>query len=126
MHTDVILSDDGKFLIGPYDYYVMNLEIPMGVEYIYPGAFCGCDYLTLVWIPTSVKEIGESAFNGCPVSEIVFTNPDACACKVEPDTFDQKIYDSCTLIVPMKGIESYRNHPVFSKFHNIISIKQNQ
>lgn len=24
MNTDVILSDDGKFLIGPYDYYIMK------------------------------------------------------------------------------------------------------
>ena len=26
MNTDVILSDDGKFLIGPYDYYIRRIS----------------------------------------------------------------------------------------------------
>jgi len=119
MDTDLILSEDGKLLIGPTDYHIIFLEVPESVETIHSQAFDGCNYLSSVWIPASVNYIGPAAFLDCPIDMITFANPDAYACKVELNTFDQTLYDNCTLRVPKEGIDSYRNHPVFSHFRNI-------
>jgi len=44
---------------------IKNLIIPQGIEYIGKGAFCGCESLAEVTIPSTVKKIDVYAFYQC-------------------------------------------------------------
>ena len=69
----LILSDDGKILIGideSINYDIKSITIPDSVEIIGEGVFKFCKSLTSITIPDSVKEIGESVFLGSGITSI--------------------------------------------------------
>lgn len=48
-----------------FDSHITHVTIPESVNYIWEGAFQGCEKLTSVTIPDGVTEIGDYAFEGC-------------------------------------------------------------
>ena len=74
-------SPNGRFLVvdkrlvgfASYDYDVMDIVIPSGVESISPYIFNGQDYIHTITIPESLKDVGEKAFCNCKsIEELTF------------------------------------------------------
>ena len=56
----------GNWCLGlSSDYYDGTVSIRAGTIGIVPEAFWGCKYVTAVFLPQSIRSIGESAFYGC-------------------------------------------------------------
>ena len=73
MDDNLILSEDGKTVIGVKDTSITNLIIPSGITGIGKRAFSECHSLCSVMFPyDGVEYIGEEAFHGCPVRQIDF------------------------------------------------------
>jgi len=62
---NLIISDDGKTVLGVYDESILSVEIPFGIEIIAENAFCGAGLLREVFLPQSVRVIEASAFQEC-------------------------------------------------------------
>ena len=63
-----IPKNNGYTVIGTGGCYRLRgyrITIPEGVEVIEPYAFAGCDEISYVEFPSTLKEIGEGAFLGC-------------------------------------------------------------
>ena len=64
-NDNLILSEDGKTLIGVKDKSITHVVIPEGVTTIGDRAFSWCESLQSIDIPDSVTTIGKSAFSVC-------------------------------------------------------------
>ena len=76
-NQELILSDDGKTLIGideSINYDINSITIPNSVEIIGERVFEFCESLTSITIPDSVKEIGEGAFAYSGIKSIIIPN----------------------------------------------------
>lgn len=65
MDNILILSEDGKTIIGVNDEMITHITIPEGVTTIGYCAFSGFYSLQSIDIPNSVTTIGEDAFENC-------------------------------------------------------------
>lgn len=65
MEDILILSEDGKTLLGVKDKSIREVVIPDGVEIIEENAFEYCHSLVSIEISNSVTSIGDSAFRDC-------------------------------------------------------------
>lgn len=65
IEKNLIISDDGKTVLGVYDESILSVEIPFGIEIIAENAFCGAGLLREVSLPQSVRVIETSAFQEC-------------------------------------------------------------
>lgn len=63
--NNLIISDDGRTVLGVHDNSITSIEIPLGIEVIGKGAFQGCWLLREVVLPQTVKQIKGWAFQGC-------------------------------------------------------------
>ena len=73
MDDNLILSEDGKTVIGVKDTSIKFLAIPFGITEIGKRAFSECHSLrTVMFLFDGVEYIGDEAFYGCPVSQIDF------------------------------------------------------
>ena len=59
------LSKDGLTLKRVTKNSKGDIVIPEGVVYLAKRALAGCEYITEVFLPSTLKEIGEEAFEGC-------------------------------------------------------------
>ena len=66
----LILSEDGKKVIGVADSSITEVIIPEGIEAIGDYAFKGCWQLNTVKLPYSLKKIGFGAFVGTHLKEM--------------------------------------------------------
>ena len=66
----LILSEDGKKVIGVADSSITEVIIPEGIETIGDYAFKGCWQLNTVKLPYSLKKIGFGAFVGTHLKEM--------------------------------------------------------
>ena len=62
---DLILSNDGKKLIGVVNNNIKKADINHSVKSIEIGAFRGCTSLTSIKFPRKLNSIGIGAFRGC-------------------------------------------------------------
>lgn len=60
----ILYSKDGKTLLYCHAVKSGDVEIPVGVQIIAPGAFVGCTGITSVTIPNTITYVGECAFYG--------------------------------------------------------------
>lgn len=65
IEKNLIISDDGRTVLGVYDTSIISIEIPFGIETIGESAFDGCWLLREVVLPQTVKQIKGWAFHGC-------------------------------------------------------------
>lgn len=137
----LILSKDGKTVIGCRWDYEGSVVIPDGVTKIADCAFSDCSALTSIKIPNSVTRIGWDSFSRCTslasieipnsVTEIgtdVFLD---CTNLIELNlrhkrpinqtAFFYNLYPSkITLYVPIGTGYAYRHHPFYSKFKKVV------
>ena len=66
----LVLSEDGKIVVGVVDTSITEVIIPEGIEAIGDYAFKGCRQLNTVNLPYSLKKIGFGAFVGTHLKEI--------------------------------------------------------
>ena len=80
-------------------------------------AFAGCDRITRLTLPATIKEIGEGAFAGCKrIEYIVSQNPEPP--KLDESSFDQVDLD-IPVRVPMATYESYHQAVGWRQFTEI-------
>ena len=106
-----------------YNCYSGKVTIPSsvvrGVTYevtaIHESAFRNCTGLTEVTIPSSITEIGDYAFSGCPaLGEIT------CLCPTPPTVYGNTFTNyNATLIVPIGAKDMYQSAPFWRRFTNI-------
>lgn len=61
----LILSEDGKIVVGIADSSITNVIIPEGVEEIADSALAHCYHLKSVSLPWGLRKIGKCAFMKC-------------------------------------------------------------
>ena len=78
--------------------------------------------LELIDFPSTLTELGWETFSYCPnLKTVILRMP-----KVPKDCDEREIpLGSCRLMVPVHLVESYRQHPEWGKFRNIMSIDEN-
>lgn len=120
-----------------------SLTIPNSVISIGDIAFSGCSRLTTVTIPNSVTSIGESAFAGCKglttviisksvtsIGNLAFSSCYSlkdfyCFAEQVPTALDAFApYPFGTLHVPASSINAYKTTIPWSRFRNIVALKE--
>ena len=97
-----------------------EINYPANVSYVPYRGFYGCCALTKIQL-TSVRNIYDEAFTGCTqLKELHLNCEDAYLMTVASNAFDDNIFTECNLYVPSGSRWSYRNHPIWGKFKNII------
>ena len=97
-----------------------TIVYPKGVSYVPRKAFENCMSIEEVYL-TSVKEIYSEAFSDCNMLKSIhlYCN-DANLMDISPDAFNCVDTETCVIYVPSGSRWSYRHHPVFGKFKNIV------
>lgn len=99
-----------------------SIDIPNSVTKIGSGAFYGCSSLESIDIPNSVTEIGYGAFSGCcALKNIIIRCKNIENVAVAQDAFVDVDFNECVLHIPSRTKWSYRHHPIFGKFKNIVA-----
>ena len=65
IEKNLIISDDGRTVLGVHDNSITSIEIPFGIQIIGENAFEGCWLLREAVLSETVKQIGGCAFHGC-------------------------------------------------------------
>ena len=88
------------------------------------GAFWGMQYLTALWLPGTIEEIEEGAFDDCPAIEFIY-----CANEIPPlldknfglvnSSWHLPVQERAVLIVPEGSLEAYCNAPGWKEFKHI-------
>lgn len=84
---NLIISDDGKTVLGVHDNSITSIEIPFGIEVIGESAFEGCWLLREVVLPDSVKQIERWAFQKCKYLRKI--NLPAQLTEIQQSTFNE-------------------------------------
>ena len=101
---------------------VKELVIDDDVEFISDYAFYGCTPLTSVTMGKAMTSVGARAFTGCNVIKTVTclaVTPPALNTK---NAFNNTVYTSATLNVPLRSLEQYSSTAYWSSFKNIVGI----
>jgi hypothetical protein len=97
-----------------------EINYPANVSYVPVRGFYGCNTLSKINL-ASVRKICSEAFTGCTqLKELHLDCEDAYLMTVASNAFDDIIYSDCILYVPSGSRWSYRHHPIWGKFKNII------
>jgi uncharacterized repeat protein (TIGR02543 family) len=121
--TTIILPENAK-QIGAQTFMgcssLRNIAIPDSVRSIGAQAFAGCTNLSAVTIPVFVAEIGSQAFAGCCLN--VVTNCSVTPQPITPDVFGSLVPQQCTLRVPPRSVEAYREANVWKDYFIVAEI----
>lgn len=97
-----------------------TMKMPQGLKYVPYCGFIGCKSLSEVFL-TSVENIYSEAFSECSnLRDIHLYCDDANIMTIGERVFEGVDFETCNLHVPSGSRWSYRHHPVFGKFKNII------
>jgi len=109
----IIHSKDNMLIAG-----CVNTVIPNSVTVIGPEAFYQCSDITSVYLPASVEKIGDRAFSGCRLENIVARNPHT----IGVDAFMEETRLSSMLYVPVGTVNDadfYSDYVPWNRFINI-------
>ena len=110
-------KDTNELLIYPSGKTDETYTVPNGVSAMATRSFDKNEYLQSIYIGEDVKTIGESAFQMCTNLKEVHlqqTKPNDLDVQFDLDTIKH-----ITLFVPDGTVNTYRQHPEFSKFKEI-------
>ena len=91
-----------------------KITIPNGVTQLANGIFYGCDSLSTLIFPSSLTHIGLQTIN-CKRLIVSSLSPSV----LKKASSDEKIFNSCTLIVPKGSKEKYQQADVWKEIKNI-------
>ena len=95
---------------------------------------CGNNWLQcILWlfliakhdIPNSIKKIGDKVFEGCSSLKNLYIRSENIE-KVEincTESFNDEILNNCIMHIPSGTRWTYKHHPIFGKFKNIVTEK---
>lgn len=136
--------------IGKYAFAYTSLtsiNIPNSITTIESYTFTGCTELTSIKIPVNVTKINSGAFSGCKRVKTVtipsrtellevysFANCDSItdiflygeSVKTAEDAFSEKTEKNAILHVPASQLEGYKTTEPWSRFNNIVAIKEEE
>lgn len=120
---DEIHLKEGLKIIGDNAFsfclHLQEITIPDSVDTIGEGAFGGCFAMSRVVIGRGVKTLIKT-FSGCSrIKEVTcraLTPP-----SMEGNVFDDSVYQSAVLKVPIESMEAYKKHSDWGKFKKIES-----
>ena len=97
-----------------------KIVLPINLDYVNKSAFYDCISLEEINL-TSIRKIYSEAFSGClKLKSIHLYCNDANLMTVSSDAFNCVDTETCVLYVPSGSRWSYKHHPVFGKFKNIV------
>lgn len=92
-----------------------KIVIPSEVQKNGYQAFCGCCNLQKIVLSDALKEIGEFCFLGCDQLEtIIFKNTNVKG--IDVNCMDGIDRNRCTVYVPKGGSNAFNRHPAFEGF----------
>ena len=99
-----------------------SMVLPEGLEECVVQCFMENKDLELIDLPCTLTELGWETFSYCPnLKTVILRMP-----KVPKNCHEREIpLESCRLMVPAHLVDSYRRHPEWGKFQNIIPINEN-
>ena len=110
----LVLSDDGKTVLGISDNEAKEVTIPQGVTAIGGSALADCA-LTEIVIPEGVTSIGNFAFQGCFALASV-SLPEGLL------TIGERAFDNCTVLTSIKTPSTLQNIE-YCSFANCTNLK---
>lgn len=97
-----------------------KIVLPKNLNYVNKSSFYDCVSLEEIYL-TSIREIYSEAFSGClKLKYIHLYCDDANLMNVSLDAFNCVDTETCVLYVPSGSRWSYRHHPIFGIFKNIV------
>ena len=108
-----------KWIYNPYGAYEVSPKLEgLKIVGIMQYAFYGCDKITSVDIPESVKSISFASFGGCTsLTEVTVLSPNPPV--LRRSVFPSEIYHNATLRVPSGTKDAYANSDWSNYFQNI-------
>lgn len=131
LSTSLTSFDEFKYFIGVTDiepvafWYCPNLKsisLPNSIVSVGVQAFYQCYSLTSIVFPKSVSYIDSFAFNGCTGLKSVTSLASVPPTLSEWGVFDDVVYSTATLRVPIGSVEAYRTTYPWSLFQHIVGI----
>ena len=115
---------NGLTYIGVYSFKgctgLVSVEVPEGVSYL-EAAFQDCTNLTTVYLPQSLKRMGDYVFQGCMNIKDMY-----CLAEKVPDDKDNVFTGAdvrtATLHVPEASVINYKYSTNWGRFGNIVAI----
>lgn len=98
--------------------HLREVHLNQKASYIGNELFMNCGELTSIDLPETVGSIGEKSFYNSGLREVIvrsLTPPET-----PENAFDEKIYSSATLHVPMESLEEYESTMPWILFNNIV------
>ena len=87
------------------------------------SVFSWCTNLKKVTLPSTIESLGMQTFNACPLEELIIyavTPPDPdFSGFTSPFGFDESIFETCTVHVPVGALDNYKNDSGWGQFINI-------
>ena len=115
-----------KWIYNPNGSYDISPKLEaLRVEQVMSSAFYGCDKLTSVEIPATVKSIGYQAFYGCTSLEEV-TVQTANPPSIGKQAFSEEVLQKAILWVPEGAKEAYSNSSWNNYFENIKEVGEGE
>lgn len=100
---------------------IVSLFIPGSVSKIEQSAFIECSSLVRIVLSEGLSEIDRVAFANCPKLEDVYSYSESVP-KCLFNAFENSYIEYCTLHVPEKSIDLYKNSDPWNKFKQIVAL----
>ena len=115
----VLFDKKKKVLIAYSNAKGSIYEVPMSVERIGGCSFYDCIGLKNIVLPSQLKMIERAAFSNCKNLEVIKISA-VIPPSVQESSFAMVNKKKCVLYVPNNSLKTYRDHPIWGTFDNIV------